>query len=178
MADITIKGQQYLVSIEGDLLKVTVGGQEALGKTIPDLIREATKLAAIPKVAIPIMTIKNPDTYTNQSKDFKFETGELTGIHSSNGNLLVRWQGAKTTTQEGTGYGKSLFLPMTAEEKKELLRLYTADEAARKAYEAFLGRYRVREELARKLVAQAVKALDTTATPVTVATAAKKKKGA
>ena len=67
--------------------------------------------------------------------DLKIKDGTVTGIHSGNGNILIKWDDGSTGQEQ---YRNNLSRRLTKEEVAEVTRLHKAMKAADKAYDDFL----------------------------------------
>lgn len=89
-----------------------------------------------------------------RSKKAVLEDVTLTGIHGSNGNVLVK--GANGETEQDRSYsGSTLLRALTAAEQREFLEMYRTMKHAEAAFETLLETYKVN---GKDLVREALKA--------------------
>jgi len=127
--------REQLVDIdvnEYGTFSATVDGVKLEAKSLEDLkpkIDRATKQEQA-RVAIPFVRYVK-DSWRKDGG--KFKRGFITGLHASNSNLLVKFEGEKGSTQEYIGE----YLKLTPEQEVEYQQLVLAAEAAAKLQDAF-----------------------------------------
>ena len=150
---IVIKGKTFAVSLSdsGDFF-TDVDGDQVRSESLKEL---KSKLAKImlrsTRVSIPFCRWES--ACWNEKGPGKLRTGVIVGIHASNNNLLLRFNGEKGSIQD-RGYSLSSFFE--PKDGEQLQRLQLAAFAANEALKAFTTKYaftgivRVEEALGEK----------------------------
>lgn len=152
---IEANGQVFPVSLD------ETDGQFSVNMGVLDgssVIVRASSFAELQRKASKIKTRFALD-FTQLSSD-RVRNGTVTGIHASNGNLLIRW--ADGSTEQVPGWqGSGVVMPrLSDEEAAELARLVQARRDANHAVNAFMvpRKWDSLKEQAKKAQAEAVKA--------------------
>lgn len=138
-------GEFFHVSKEGDRIKADT--RAALVKKL----RASGRRKAV-RVAVPA-TLWEPGRGW-ASKEHTTEDVTLTGIHGSNGNLLIKR--ANGETEQASDWRTKLLRALTPDEKRALISASKTAEAATSAFNALLTKYEINgKDAVRKAMAQA-----------------------
>ena len=147
--EIISKGNRFTVTSNQDhKLMVETGGHTITADTIPALIRALDVHQDRPKVAIPVTRISEPSW---KGREVSFADGVLTGYHSGNGNLIVKWEDRRAPEQ-ATQYDSKVYRRLTKEQRAELLSLRKAYDDAEKALQNWKNKYRIDEQQGHAMV--------------------------
>jgi hypothetical protein len=148
----TIKGQEVeIFATELGTFHATVGGELVEKPTLQQLTERVQVLLSTKVKPVQISMLESPG-WRSSAKERKFVKVTLTGIHSSNGNLLVN-TGQQTKQM---GHHDSLYVLLTPEQEKEYLNLVDVSEKARKAVEDWEKKYQMTDAKARTLLNMAL----------------------
>jgi hypothetical protein len=144
---ITVRGTKipaYVNGTESATWFCEVAGQE-IHAGDKEALREAAMLVtkkAAAKVAVPFTAIEYPSDGWNGHKDGRVVPGEVTGIHGSNGNLLVHWprSGTRKQMDPPRGYqNETYFRPLSEEEAAEIMRLHEVRKQAQNDFTEYIA---------------------------------------
>lgn len=144
-----IKGRDVEIMVETDgTFYADVNGEKVENKDIGALVRRIgvmlaglVKPAKIHKLESPSWKQKGPD---------KFVEMLLTGIHSSNGNMLIT---NPQTKQSFQSYSRdTVYVFLTEEQQEERIRLQKAMDTAQKLLDAWDEKYELTTERAQELL--------------------------
>ena len=144
LSDIEIKGRKFGVEVDQDDGKffASLDGDRVYAPSLDEL---KTKLAG--RLTRSKVKVSIPFVRWDEGKLLK---GIITGIHASNGNLLVAWDGKKGSEQE-YGY-KEYINPVVAD---ELARLGKARDDAKQALDDLIEKHSFNgKEAVRKAMAE------------------------
>lgn len=129
-----IRGRKIPVSVDdGDgKFYAEIDGDEVTRGTLQSLRATLSSRAAKEAVETPIISVEE----SWESGKLKIKKGVVTGKHSGNGNLLLRYEG-EDTTRQGYRYGCKILRGDTNTGK--LRALYAAKEKAKNAYSEFIS---------------------------------------
>jgi hypothetical protein len=124
-----MKGASVEVFVSEDgRFTATVGGVSYSADSLADLkAKAAAGIRRSAKVEIRFY----------RAVDGKVRSGTITGIHASNRNVLVRFDGEKGVDQEYGWRTEGEYLELDAEELEEFRKLIAAEKAATDAVAAF-----------------------------------------
>lgn len=130
----------------------TVGDQsfaeetwEAIGSRIDKATKRVRKVVSVPFVAV-----------ANTYHGLKFKDGTATGLHSSNGNVLVTWENGDKEQYKQHWSGDGVYQPLSDVERAELVSLTEAAEKARDALNEFTEPRKIKlKDLVSKALTQA-----------------------
>lgn len=129
--DVTVGGKKIEARIDAKgIFRAEWNGEDYEHVTLQGLKDALARQIKKKPVAIPVLNI---DEYADDS--LKIVKGVVTGRHSGNGNLLVRFEGNRSPEQFRP-YRSGGLLKGSAD-VKELRRLYDSMKAARKAFDDF-----------------------------------------
>jgi hypothetical protein len=135
--EVEVRGTKYPLTVDDHGYWSTSYNRELVAAQTRDQVREIlmnkTKRAAA-KVEVRFSTLARP----RYGGELYNRLGSATGIHSSNGNVLVRWDDARGSEQITERYSSDYFIPPLAEdEATELIALKEAAQAAVNAVSVF-----------------------------------------
>ena len=128
---VTAAGKDYPVDVdeESGVFSIYMGGDHGhiRADSLAELTRKARKIKA--KFELP---------FSRVTQD-RVEHGTVTGLHATNGNLLVKWASGKTEQIPAySGYTNGSMPRLTDEETAEAERLLKARNEAVRALDAFV----------------------------------------
>lgn len=137
VTNLEVRGQRYKVSVDSrGKFNAEVSGETVEAdslKALEEKLAKVTKQKA-KKIAIPFVRWEGE----------ALKRGTITGVHSGNKNLLIRWEGEKGVDQEygGSSFDGIRYLDMTADQQAEYTRLCNAAMAADAAAETYAKLFR------------------------------------
>jgi len=152
LTSIEVKGKTFEVDVHqrDGRFSTEHGGDTVYATTLDELKTKLAGQISRSKVKLNIPFVRwETDKYNNGRKS-RLVRGVVTGMHASNRNILVRFDGQKSTEQE-SGYNSEKHVrPEVAD---ELLRLGAARDKANEEYDEFVREHSfdAREEI-RKLL--------------------------
>lgn len=124
-------GQEYPVDVDEEtgIFSIYMGGDHGhiRADSLAELTRKARKIKA--KFELPFSRVSND----------RVDHGKVTGLHATNGNLLVKWDTGKSEQIPAySGYTSGSMPRLTDEETAEVEALLKARNDAARALDAFL----------------------------------------
>lgn len=123
-----VKGRTLAVNVDamGDFSAIVGEGVTVHAKTLEELREKIGKAMATAAVRVNIPVMRN--------NDGRVQRGAFTGIHGSNGNYLIKWEGEKGTDQISyfsfsSGYSRFIDPACEAEYAELVRRSAEADRA-------------------------------------------------
>lgn len=145
----SIKGKLFkiLVNGEGEFYTMDEHGKKRQSKTLRELRNKLrADIAGTSTLNIP---------FTRECNDFfkgsGLQNGFIMGVHDSNRNLLVRYEGQTKNEQMSSYTARDLMVRFTDKDVKEYKRLAAAQSAATKAFDQFVKSKKLKDPVISKL---------------------------
>jgi hypothetical protein len=143
-----IKGQDVDIFATTDgTFQATVNGELAEKATLQQLVDRVGVLLSVKLVPVEVTILERPH-WPSRTTATKFRDALLTGVHSSNGNMLIN-NGTRTGQMSANS---DVYVKLTEEDKAEYFRLQTAKENSYEAFNKWEKKYTLTTEKARKLL--------------------------
>lgn len=128
-----IRGQDVDIEIyDSGEFGAEVEGQQIHDKSLEGLIERLNKAMRQVSAKVAVRFVRWDDG--------KLRRGTITGIHASNRNLLIKWDGQKGVDQEYT-WSDSKYLALSNDEEEVFVSLCTARDKAQNAVTAFIKKH-------------------------------------
>lgn len=129
-----IRGQDVDIEIyDNGEFGAEVEGQQIHDKSLDGLVERLNRAMRQTSVKVAIRFVR--------WYEGKLKHGTITGIHASNRNLLVKWEGQKGVDQEYT-WSQSEYLALSNDEEETFVHLCVAHDRAQDAVAAFIKAHR------------------------------------
>ena len=143
-----IKGQDVdIFATENGTFTAAVNGEKVEKPTIQSLVDRVGVLLAVKRTPVDVSMLDRPGWH-EKKRSAKFKTVKLTGIHSSNGNMLIN---TGTVTQQ-LSHRDSLYVLLTEQQQEEYFQLNNASLDAAKAVQDWEKKYALTPVKAGKLL--------------------------
>jgi hypothetical protein len=140
---ITHKGVTVAIEVDGDgRWHAKVGNDYFSEETRDKLsakIATAAKKATV-NVSVPFTQLSTGQGYGAGDYTISVRSGTATGIHSSNGNVLVTWESGNKEQLRNTG---TTSIALSDDKRKEFVRLANEAKAAKNALNKFLDAHKM-----------------------------------
>jgi hypothetical protein len=122
---------------KGTMFIAEIKGEEYDGETVDDLVKKLLR-ATKRKISVEVFVWREREDsrFGYAEKPAHLRRGICIGRHAGNGNLLIRWDGEKSTEQVTRWHGFP-FLQLTEEEQKQYAYLQKVLDEAKSAVSEF-----------------------------------------